>query len=385
MKILMVNYEWPPLGGGGGVAMRDVATELSKRHEVHVLTSGAAGLPPEEELHDGALRIFRCKVWMRTAVAVASVLSMLSFYPAGVQRGRQLVRRYSYDVVNTWFAIPSGPTGVHVARYGRLPHALSIIGGDIYDPSKWYSPHGNPVLGGVVRSVLNSADRHTAISTDVAQRARELHGFQRPIDVIPLGINPPSFTPCSRDALGLEPHKKYVVSVGRLVRRKNYPALIHAVKALDRKDVELLIVGDGPEREHLKGLATSLGVGEQVQFRGFVTEEAKFQLLSNSDLFALPSLHEGFGLVYLEAMSCGLPVIASTKGGQNDFLVDGETGFLIDPDDVDGLKAAIEKLLNEPSRAIASTNKERVKEHSVARTAASYERLLEASRHRRTF
>jgi glycosyltransferase involved in cell wall biosynthesis len=359
--------------------MRDVATELSKRHEVHVLTSGGTGLPSAEEHHDGALRIFRCKVWMRTAIAVATVMSMLSFYPAGVQLGRQLVRRYSYDVVNTWFAIPSGPTGVHVARYGRLPHVLTIIGGDIYDPSKWYSPHRNPVLGGVVRSVLNSADRHTAISTDIAQRARELHGFQRPIDVIPLGINPPAFTPCSRAALGLEPYKKYVISVGRLVRRKNYPALIHAVKALDRKDVELLIVGDGPEREHLEGLATSLGVGEQVQFRGFVTEETKFQLLSNSDLFALPSLHEGFGLVYLEALSCGLPVIASTDGGQNDFLVDGETGFLVGPDDANGLKAAIEKLLKEPLRSVASIK--RVNEHSVARTAASYERLLEASRH----
>jgi glycosyltransferase involved in cell wall biosynthesis len=314
-------------------------------------------------------------------MAVATIVSLLSFYPAGIQLGRQLVRRYSYDVVNTWFAIPSGPTGVHVARYGRLPHVVSIIGGDIYDPSKWYSPHRNPVLGGVVRSVLNSADRHTAISTDVARRARELHGFQRPIDVIPLGINPPSFTPCSRDALGLEPHKKYVVSVGRLVRRKNYPALIQAVKALDRQDVELLIVGDGPEREHLKQLATSLGVGEQVQFRGFVTEEVKFQLLSNSDLFALPSFHEGFGLVYLEAMSCGLPVIASTDGGQNDFLVDGETGFLIGPDDADGLKAAIKKLLKEPPCSIASTK--RAQEHSVSRTAASYERLLEASRHRR--
>jgi glycosyltransferase involved in cell wall biosynthesis len=73
--------------------------------------------------------------------------------------------------------------------------------------------------------------------------------------------------------------------------------------------LELLIVGDGPERENLQALATRLGVGEQVQLRGFVAEEAKFQLPSNCDILALPSLHERFGLVYLEAMSCGLPVI----------------------------------------------------------------------------
>jgi glycosyltransferase involved in cell wall biosynthesis len=79
-------------------------------------------------------------------------------------------------------------------------------------------------------------------------------------------------------------------------------------------------------------------------------------------------------------MSCGLPVIASTDGGQNDFLVDGETGFMIGPDDADGLKAAIEKLLKEPSRSVASIK--RAKEHSVSRTAGSYEGLLEAVRHR---
>jgi glycosyltransferase involved in cell wall biosynthesis len=380
MRILMVNYEWPPLGGGGGIAMRDVAIELAKRHEVHVLTSCAPGLPSQEQHYDGALKIFRCKVWLRRATAVASVPSMLSFYPAGALLGRRLVRRYSYDVVNTWFAIPSGPIGAHVARYGRLPHVLTLIGGDVYDPSKWYSPHRNVVLGKVVRSVLNGADRHTAISADIARRAKESHGFRRPIDVIPLGINLPSFTSCSRDALGLDGDKRYVIGVGRLVRRKNYPALIRALKALGRKDVELLIVGNGPERDNLKTLATSLRLGEQVQLLGFVPEERKFQLLSNSDIFALPSLHEGFGLVYLEAMSCGLPVIAGTTGGQNDFLVDGETGFLVDHDDIDSLKVAMEKLLNAPSAVMTLNNKERAQGLSIARTATVYERLFEASR-----
>ena len=70
-----------------------------------------------------------------------------------------------------------------------------------------------------------------------------------------------------------------------------------------------------------------------MQFRGFVPDETKFQLLAAADIFALPSLHEAFGLVYLEAMHCGLPVIAARPGGQEDYLDDGRTGFLVPPDD----------------------------------------------------
>lgn len=127
MIILTLNYVWPPLGD----AMRDMATELSKRHEVSRPSVRRQRATAEESHHDGSRRIFQCKVWMRRATAVASVLSMLLFYPAGVLLGRQLVRHYSCEVVNTWVTIPSGPTGVHVARYDGLPHVRSIIGGAI--------------------------------------------------------------------------------------------------------------------------------------------------------------------------------------------------------------------------------------------------------------
>jgi len=382
MNILMVNYEWPPLGGGGGVAMCGIATELAKHHRIHVLTSGTSGLPKEETSERGNLTVFRCRVLLRRSKTVASIPSMTAFYPLGIIKGRQLVRRYGYDVVNTWFAIPSGPTGVHVARYGRLPHLLTIIGGDIYDPSKWYSPHRNLLLGKIVRSVLRKADRRSAISKDVAEKAREFYNLSDPLEVVPLGIKEPQFSDCGRESLGLQEDTTYIISVGRLVRRKGYPCLIRALRQLDRTDVELIVLGDGPELGSLKAVASSLGVSERVQFRGFVSEETKYQLLSNADVFALVSLHEGFGLVYLEAMHCGLPVVAGKSGGQGDFLKDGETGFLVPVGDVEALKSALQKLVENPRLRddMSGKNKLMVKDSYVSRTAAAYEKLLQQTR-----
>jgi glycosyltransferase involved in cell wall biosynthesis len=382
MNILLINYEYPPLGGGGGVAMKDIAWELAHRHRVHVLTSAAPGLPLVESASDRDLTIFRTRVLHRNATAVASIPSMLTFYPAGIQLGKRLIKMNSYDVVNTWFAIPSGPTGVYLASKFKLPHLLTIIGGDVYDPSKWYSPHRNFMLGQVVKRVLRKADRHTSISNDVACRTKEIYEFHRPIEVIPLGVKTPQFPAASRKDLGLAEDKFYIITVGRLVRRKDHQTLLHALSMLKHKDANLLVVGDGPESQNLQDLANTLKISGQVQFRGFVSEDLKYQLLSNSDVFALTSLHEGFGLVFLEAMHCGLPVIAARTGGQNDFLQDGKTGFLVPHGDQHALKKALSDLIEQKElcASMADKNRRISCEFSVSNAACKYEELLEETR-----
>jgi glycosyltransferase involved in cell wall biosynthesis len=377
----MVNYEYPPLGGGGGVAMEAVAQDLSRRHIVDVLSTRAKGVPEVERWESGDLTVYRSRAFMRSSRSVASMSSMAAFLYSGSRLGLRLAREHRYDVINTWFALPTGPAGAWIARHAGIPHLLTIIGGDIYDPSKWYSPHQSRVTGWAVRSVMSRADRHTAISRDIARRAGEQFGFERPIEVISLGIQPPSFTARSRSELGLRDDRVYLATIGRHVRRKDFPTLIRALRLLDRPDVDLLMIGDGPERANLEGLAREVGMSDRVHFLGFVEDERKFQLLAVSDLFILTSLHEGFGLVYLEAMHCGLPVVASTSGGQEDFLRDGETGVLVPSGDADSLCKALQRLLRDaPWRArISEQNRKIVRSYYVSRTAQAYERLLRAT------
>ncbi len=382
MKILMVNYEYPPLGGGGGIAMMEIAQELARRHEVHVLTSGRAGLEAIEHHHSLDLTVHRVHVFGRSDRATASFMSMAAFLPAGIRRGNQLMAEHDFDVVNTWFAIPSGITGAAIARKNNVPHVLTIIGGDIYDPSKWYSPHQFFPAGLAVKRVLRQANSHVAISTDIAQRARDYFGFDRPIEVIPLGIAEPKFKLADRKSLGMDHAKKYIVAVGRLVRRKDYPTLFKAVRDLDREDVDLILLGDGPERQNLVTLAESLGIGDRVHLKGFVSNELKFQTLSNCDIFTLISLHEGFGVVYLEAMRCGLPVIAANEGGQIDLLQDGETGRLVPIGDQDAIANSLRELLDDDQFAsrVGDYNKQRFQDFSVANLARRYEDAFDACR-----
>jgi N-acetyl-alpha-D-glucosaminyl L-malate synthase BshA len=378
----MINYEFPPLGGGGGVASYQIAKALTERHhEVDVLTTGWRDLPGEETV-DG-LGVYRVTVPGRGDLSTASLPSMLAFLPCGVAKGSQVLRKNHYDVVNTHFAIPSGPTGVVLSRLFKTPLVLTIIGGDIYDPSKRLSPGRNVVMRAVVRRVLDSSSQIIAISEDIKRRAREDLQCRTEIEVIHYGLTTPRFEEKSRSELGIPEDDLVLISIGRLIRRKALDDLLRALSGLEYDDWRLLIVGDGPEEPRLRDLAERLGLSSRVEFLGAVWGERKFQYLAASDVFVLPSVHEGFGLVFLEAMFCGLPVIASSVGGQTDFLKDGETGFLVPVGDVDALADRVLRLANdvELRGQMSRFNREYVKSFDIAGVAERYESLfLEVTR-----
>lgn len=144
--------------------------------------------------------------------------------------------------------------------------------------------------------------------------------------------------------------KKVILTLARLDPRERYKGvdeIIEALPALLIQQPELcyLVAGDGDDKARLIAKAKSLGVAEQVVFTGYVPEAEKADLLRLADVFAMPGRGEGFGIVYLEAMACGIPVVGSLLDGSRDALKNGELGQLVTPDDPVSLKAGLEKAL----------------------------------------
>jgi glycosyltransferase involved in cell wall biosynthesis len=142
-----------------------------------------------------------------------------------------------------------------------------------------------------------------------------------------------------------------------------------------------MLLGDGPERDNLAELAKDLGIADKVHLKGFVSDELKYQILENSDLFTLISLHEGFGVVYLEAMYCGLPVIAADQGGQVDILKDGATGRLVPIGDETAIAQSLSEYLEDEAlaRRVGEGNKQRFLDFSISSLARRYEDVFEAT------
>ena len=374
LKILIVNYEYPPIGGGGGVICKDIAEEISKEgHKITVITSKFTNLLKEETV--SGVKIIRVPVLFRKKQNVASILSMLSYLPSSIYFVNRLLKKEKFDVINTHFAIPSGPAGNFISKNKKIPNILSIHGGDIFDPSKSLSPHKTFGLKQTVKKMLLSADKVIAQSSDTQKNAISLYSINRNIEIIPLGIKPNSFINKSRKELGISENKKIFVTVGRLVRRKNLEELLTVFsKVIKKFDCELLIIGDGPEGENLKQKISSLNLQNDVKLLGRVSEELKFQYLNASDVYLSTAIHEGFGIVFLEAMECGLPVICYDRGGQVDFLRNDYTGYLVKLGDADSFYDNLLYLLNHPEmkEKIEIYNKELVKKYYINNIAKQY-------------
>lgn len=376
MRILTLNYEYPPLGGGGGVAHSLIAEELARAHHVTVVTSHREGLPRRERR--GGVEIHRVPVVARRSDHVASLPSMLAFPPSALWHVGRRLGSASWDVVHGHFAVPTGPASVPVARLLDLPHVLSVYGGDVYDPSKRLSPHRWWPTRRVVEAVLDGADAVVAESTDTRDNVFRHYAYEGEVDIIPLGVRKPEIPGASREELGLPRDALVLVTVGRLIERKGLDELIRVVAGLKELDAHLVVVGDGPLRAPLRRLSERLGVGGRVHFRGFVPEEEKWQVLECSDLYVSTTVHEGFGLVYLEAMLAGLPVITYSRGGQTDFLEDGVTGALVDVGDASALADAVRSAASEQAerRRIGRRNRERARAYTARECARAYERLF---------
>ncbi len=339
MHVVMLSNSYKPWTRGGiGTHVAGLAEALTRYCDVTVVNWGNPALPFEDEvtIYDG-VRVIRVPCQYQVTDPVAhQVLANL------------------YYLLGTLVALKSKPVDILHAHEGvvglaalGLKHVLNI-------PLVTTLHYGQspaqelPPIADIKRDLLNSSDIVVAVSRSLQAEAPAL-GFTREVRYIPNGVKRGEYMPPSNKK------RSTILFVGRLVRYKGIGVLIEAVAHLKRTGhlISLEIAGGTPtEQEELLGEAERVGLSTaDITLLGWIPHEELQRHYERATLVVVPSLYEAFGLVALEAMSFGRPVIASNIGGLSEVVTDGATGLLVQPGDAQGLAIAIAELITDPERA----------------------------------
>jgi glycosyltransferase involved in cell wall biosynthesis len=267
----------------------------------------------------------------------------------------RLARRRHYDIVHVHWPVPHAVFG-WAARAGGTPRIIA----QFYSIELRWVRHSLPFLRGFLRRAITSANYVVAISTSTAREVQAVAPV--PVDIIPYAVELPEGDGADQPALSSVPpppqqHRPFtVLSVGRLVERKGVRYLIDAIAAMrGTVDARAVIVGDGPERAALEAQVAAAGVADRIVFRGWVSPDELHAAYAMADAFALPAVvdrrgdTEGLGMVLLEAMTYGVPVVSTPLGGIPDIVQHDRTGLLVPPNDVPALAAALTALATDPA------------------------------------
>jgi len=333
---LLVTNDFPPKVGG----IQSYLSELWQRlppGETTVLTTPHTGAAAFDAALDFRVERVQSRVLLPTR-AVA-------------QRAAALAREIGADIV---FLDPMLPLGLIGPRLRDVPYVVIAHGAEITLPGRLPGTHA---LG---RRVLRAAAGVVAAGEYPAAACVRTAG--RPVRhiVIPPGVDPQRFHPIDaaqraavRAKYRIDPERPLVLGLSRLVPRKGFDVLIRAVAQLD-DSVQLAIAGSGRDERRLMDLAVSHQVHPRVRFLGRLPEAEIAPLYASADVFSMLCRDrwggleaEGFGIVFVEAAACGVPSVAGRSGGSHEAVVDGETGFVVQPSDVDAVRDALARLLGD--------------------------------------
>jgi glycosyltransferase involved in cell wall biosynthesis len=239
-----------------------------------------------------------------------------------------------------------GPVARLAKQLLGIPYGLVAHGIDIH-----------PALKPEVFAALCNADRVVAVSNWTRLRVLDLGAVEpAAVSILPNTFDETRFCvgPKPEELVsryGIRPGERVILTVARLAadeRYKGYDRIIHALPQLQQKygPIRFILVGKGEDQARLRALSRVIGSGSEITFAGFVPDAQLADHYRLADVFAMPSTGEGFGIVFLEAMGCGTPVVAGNRDGSVDALDHGRLGCLVDPNDVDAIIHGIESMLD---------------------------------------
>lgn len=371
MRILVIIYEFPPIGGGGGRAAYDICRDLVARgHEVMVLTAHMQGLPTEE-IQDG-IGIVRVHSLRREAFR-ATFIVMLAYVLSGLWAGIRLIRLYRPEIIHAHFAVPSGALAWALSVLTGIPYVLTAHLGDVPGgvPEKtgrwfrWLKPFTHPIW--------NRAKRIAAVSEYTRQLA--LQHYPVEVSVIPNGADVKLLAPLEI-TLNQPP---LLVFAGRFVHQKNPLAIVQILSQMKDLDWRCVMLGDGPLLEDVKMKIEEYGMGERFDLPGWITPQEVLDWFSKSDILFMPSLSEGLPVVGVQALAKGLALVVSDIGGFVDLVEEGRNGFLIETTDIEKFEEALRILILNPEYLMERRRRslEKASEFDIVRIADRYQSMFQ--------
>ncbi|HEX7724207.1 MAG TPA: glycosyltransferase family 4 protein [Candidatus Paceibacterota bacterium] len=349
-KVLIFSLSYfPKLVGGAEVAVKEITDRISARDaEFDMITIGDGSSPKEEKI--GNVRVHRI-------FSKPGRVQKL-FYPfAAYWKARRMTNKTRCDLVWAVMGSYGGFAAFLLKRHNpRLPVLLTIQEGDNFARREgiWSIPFG---------WIFKNPNRIQAISNYLSDWSRQM-GATCPIDVIPNGADLQLFSaeisPNVKEDLikkcAKKPEDVFLITTSRLVEKNGVADVISALPLLP-KNVKFLVLGSGPLEQELKQLALRLGLnytdepplnpGNRVHFLGYIPHSEMPKYLAISEIFIRPSLTEGQGASFIEAMAAGVPLIATAVGGIPDFLTDGQTGLVCEVQNPHSIAQKVEKYMKD--------------------------------------
>lgn len=320
MKILVLCYEYPPVGGGGGRVAASIAEGLVQNgHEVRVVTAGLKHLP-RKSLIEG-VTVLRPESFRKRedtcSVAEMAYYLLSAFFPAW-----KICRSWNPDIIHAHFVVPTGALALALHGLTRIPYVLTAHLGDVPGGVPEQTDNLFRFLGPFIRPIWRRAAAVTAVSGFVAALAAKNCGVTAKVILNGVPMLPPVAI-----RMGQTPR---ILMIGRLSLQKNPLLAVHALALVKDLPWHFEVIGDGPLSTAIHDLVQKYGLESRIVFSGWLSAEEVSNRLVMADVLLMTSTSEGLPMAGIEALKHGLAIAGSRIGGLTDVIDDGINGFFSD-------------------------------------------------------
>ncbi len=359
MKIAMVG-QFPPHVGGVGVHIHTLSKQLvSEGHEVYVITY------PHKDIKDiDGIHVIGTK-----GLNIPGVRGLM-FKINAKKALNELLEKENIDIIHGHYLFPAGAAAVEVGKERGIKTYVTAHGSDMFELYK-----KQPLMRSTLKKVLKDADVVLAVSNALRHEiiATGVQGISNKTKLCWNSVDIDKFSSNKNDSFKKEnklEDKPIVLFVGNLIKRKNVDSLLEA-KKITSSDYYLVIVGDGPQFKKLTKKVEDENIRDVI-FTGSRNDVEN--IIPSCDVLVLPSFSESFGLVLIEALACGKPVIGSNVGGITE-IINNDVGLLVDPNKVSSIAGAIDKLISDEDLRLVLSLNARNRAMDFSKVTIPYEEL----------